>query len=66
MAGPVLRRGVDHGLTFFFQTKNLPAQVVMPRILTVLVFMGLSVIVSIDHPFSGPSSVSSEPLRTVV
>ena len=52
--------------TFFFHTKNLLAQVVMTGILTVLVFMGLLVIVSIDHPFTGPSSVSSEPLRTVV
>ncbi len=52
--------------TFFFHTNNLLAQVVMTGILTVLVFMGLLVIVSIDHPFTGPSSVSSEPLRTVV
>jgi uncharacterized integral membrane protein len=52
--------------TFFFGTKNLPAQVMMTGILSVLVFMGLLVIVSIDHPFTGPVHVGSEPLQTVV
>ena len=50
------------GFTFFFGTKNLPAQVMM----TGIVFMGLLVIVSIDHPFTGPVHVGSEPLKTVV
>jgi uncharacterized integral membrane protein len=52
--------------TFFFGTKNLPAQVMMTGILSVLVFMGLLVIVSIDYPFTGPVHVGSEPLKTVV
>jgi Protein of unknown function (DUF4239) len=54
------------GFTFFFGTRNLPAQVMMTGILSVLVFMGLLVIVSIDHPFTGPSNVGSEPLLAVI
>lgn len=54
------------GFTFFFGTKNLPAQVMMTGILSVIVFMGLLVIVSIDHPFTGPVHVGSEPLQSVV
>jgi hypothetical protein len=54
------------GFTFFFGTRNLPAQVMMTGVLSVLVFMGLLVIVSIDHPFTGPSNVGSEPLQTVI
>ncbi len=54
------------GFTFFFGAKNLPAQVVMTGILSTLVFMALLVIVSIDHPFTGPSFVDSDPLRAVV
>ncbi len=54
------------GFTFFFGTRNLPAQVMMTGILSVLVFMGLLVIVSINYPFSGPVHVSSEPLKNVV
>jgi hypothetical protein len=53
------------GFTFFFGTKNLPAQVLMTGILSALVFMALMVIVSIDHPFTGPSSVGAEPLEHV-
>jgi Na+/melibiose symporter-like transporter len=52
--------------TFFFATKNLPAQVMMTGILSVLVFMGLLVIVEIDHPFTGPSHVDSESLQAVL
>ena len=52
--------------TFFFGTKNLPAQVLMTGILSLLVFMGLLVIVSIDHPFTGSVHVGSEPLQSVV
>jgi hypothetical protein len=37
----------------------------MTAILSVLVFMGLLVIISIDHPFSGPTSVDSGPLERV-
>jgi Protein of unknown function (DUF4239) len=52
--------------TFFFGSKNLPAQVLMTGILSVLVFMGLLAIVSIDHPFTGPTHVDSAPLHAVL
>jgi hypothetical protein len=54
------------GFTFFFGTENLAAQVMMTGILSVIVFLGLLVIVSIGHPFTGPVHVGSEPLQTVV
>ncbi len=54
------------GFTFFFGNKNLRAQAVMTGILSVLVFLALFTIVSIDHPFTGPSNVGSEPLRAVL
>jgi hypothetical protein len=53
------------GFTFFFGTTNLRAQVLMTGILSILVFMGLLVIISIDHPFTGPSYVSAEPLQSL-
>jgi len=54
------------GFTFFFGTSNRRAQALMTGILSVLVFMGLLVIISIDHPFTGPSYVGSEPLQSLV
>jgi hypothetical protein len=54
------------GFTFFFGTENLAAQVMMTGILSVIVFMGLLVIVSIDHPFTGSVHVGSDPLQSVV
>ena len=38
----------------------------MTGILSLLVFMGLLVIVSIDHPFTGSVHVGSEPLQSVL
>ncbi len=52
--------------TFFFATENLRAQVLMTGILTSIVFLGLLVIVSIDHPFTGPTHIDSDPLYTVL
>jgi hypothetical protein len=52
--------------TFFFGTRNLHAQVLMTGILSVIVFMGLFVIVSIDHPFTGPVHIDSRPLQRVL
>jgi hypothetical protein len=52
--------------TFFFGAENLRAQVLMTGILAVIVFMGLFVIVSIDHPFTGPVHVESAPLERVL
>jgi hypothetical protein len=54
------------GFTLFFVTKNLNAQILMTAILSLLVFMALFVVVSIDHPFTGPSNVGSEALQAVV
>jgi hypothetical protein len=50
------------GFTFFFGTESLSAQVMMTGILSVMVLMGLLVIVSVDHPFTGPVHVDTEPL----
>jgi hypothetical protein len=52
--------------TFFFGTENLKAQVMMTGVLTTIVFLGLFVIVTIDHPFTGPVHVGSEPLQHVL
>lgn len=52
--------------TFFFATRNLPAQVMMTGILAFLVFMALFVIISIDLPFTGPAAVGPEPLEAVL
>jgi Protein of unknown function (DUF4239) len=54
------------GFTFFFGTRNLGAQMLMTGILALIVFMGLFVIVTIDHPFTGPVHVRGEPLETVL
>jgi len=52
--------------TFFFGARNLRAQILMTAILAVIVFMGLFVIVAIDHPFTGPVHVDSRPLQQVL
>jgi Protein of unknown function (DUF4239) len=48
------------GFTFFFGTENLRAQSLMTGALALLIFSGLLVIVSIDHPFAG--TVKVEPV----
>jgi hypothetical protein len=40
--------------------------VMMSAILTFIVFMGLFVIISIDHPFTGPVHVDGSPLERVL
>jgi len=52
--------------TFFFGTENLRAQVLMTGILSLVVFMSLWVIISIDYPFTGPVHIGNEPLRVVL
>ncbi len=54
------------GFTFFFGTENLSAQVLMTGILSVIVFTGLLVIVSIDHPFAGAVHIDNDPLQKVL
>jgi hypothetical protein len=52
--------------TLFFATANLRAQIAMTCILSVIVMMGLFVIIAIDHPFTGPVHIGSEPLQRVL
>ena len=54
------------GFTYFFGTANLRAQIMMTAVLSTIVFMGLYVIVSLDHPFTGSVHVESEPLQAVL
>ena len=62
----VLGGALTVGFTFFFGTANLKAQVLMTAILSLIVFMGLFVIVSIDHPFTGPVHVEGLALERVL
>lgn len=52
--------------TFFFGTRNLRAQILMTGILSFIIFMGLFVIISIDHPFTGTVRIDAAPLRSVL
>jgi hypothetical protein len=54
------------GFTLFFGSKNLPGQLSMTAILSVLVTLGLVVIVTIDHPFTGPIHIQPDPLDKVL
>jgi hypothetical protein len=57
---------VTIGFTFFLASRNLRAQILMVGMLSVLVFIALLVIITIDHPFTGPVHVDSEPLELVL
>jgi len=54
------------GFTFFFDTGNLKAPVPMTCILALIVFMGLFVIIAIDHPFTGPVHIDAWTLQLVL
>ena len=54
------------GFTLFFGSENLLAQVAMTGVLSVLVTMGLVVIISIDHPFTGPVYIHPDALELVL
>jgi hypothetical protein len=54
------------GFTLFFGSENLLAQISMTGVLSVLVTMGLVVIISIDHPFTGPVYIHPDPLALVL
>ena len=62
----VRRRLLTVAFTLFFGSENLPAQISMTGVLSVLVTLGLVVIVSIDHPFTGPVRVRPDPLEAVL
>jgi hypothetical protein len=49
--------------TFFFEMKNIKAQYLITTTLTVMVSSILFLIYVLDHPFTGTSRVSLEPLR---
>jgi hypothetical protein len=54
------------GFPLFFGSENLLAQISMTGVLSILVTLGLVVIISIDHPFTGPVHVQPEPLQAVL
>jgi hypothetical protein len=57
---------VTVGFTFFFGAPSLLAQVLMNGSLSFVIFMALLVIQEINYPFSGPVSVTPEPLLALV
>ena len=52
--------------TFFFGMKNIRAQYVITTTLTVTITLILFLIYVLDHPFTGASKVSAEPLKEVI
>jgi hypothetical protein len=52
--------------TFFFGMKNIEAQYLLTTTLTVMVSSILFLIYVLDHPFTGTSRVSLEPLREAI
>jgi Na+/proline symporter len=52
--------------TYFFGMKNVKAQYVMTATLTITISQILFLIYVLDHPFTGTSKVSTEPLREVL
>ncbi len=52
--------------TYFFGMKNIRAQYLIAASLTVTITMILFLIYVLDHPFTGTSRVSSEPLKQVM
>lgn len=54
------------GFTLFFGTPNIRAQAMMTAVLSVLLFCGLLIVISFDHPFSGSVRILPEPLSAVL
>jgi len=52
--------------TYFFGMKNLKAQYLITTSLTVTITLILFLIYILDHPFTGASKISTEPLRQVL
>jgi len=52
--------------TYFFGVKNIKAQYMMTTALTVTITLILFLIYILDHPFTGTSKVSMEPLKEVM
>lgn len=51
---------------FFFGTQNFRAQILMTGFLSLLIFTCVFAMVEINYPFTGPSYVHSEPLKTLL
>src|SRR5437660_5407228 len=51
---------------FFFGMKNIKAQYMITAALTVTITMILFLIYVLDHPFTGTSKISAEPLKQVM
>jgi hypothetical protein len=54
------------GFTLFFGSENLLAQVCMTGVFSLLVTLGLVVIISLDHPFTGPVYIHADALSAVL
>ncbi|PYL39062.1 MAG: hypothetical protein DMF34_05045 [Verrucomicrobia bacterium] len=52
--------------TYFFGMKNIKAQYMITTALTVTITLILFLIYILDHPFTGTSKVSAEPLKQVI
>jgi len=52
--------------TYFFGMKNIKAQYMITTALTVTITLILFLIYILDHPFTGTSKVSAEPLKQVM
>jgi hypothetical protein len=52
--------------TYFFGMKNIKAQYMITAALTVTITLILFLIYVLDHPFTGTSKVSTEPLKQVM
>jgi succinate dehydrogenase hydrophobic anchor subunit len=52
--------------TFFFGMKNIKAQYLLTTTLTMMITMILFLIYVLDHPFTGTSKISAEPLQDVM
>ncbi len=57
---------VTLGFTFFFGTRSVRAQALMSGMLAAIIFMALFVVVEIDHPFAGPTSVRPEAMQAAL
>ena len=58
--------GLTVYFTLFFGNRNELAQLTMTAILAILLTSGLVVIISLDHPFSGPVHIAPESLERVL
>jgi len=54
------------GFTLFFGTENLRVQAMMTGVLSFLIFSGVLVIITIDHPFAGSVKVGPEALAAML